>query len=200
MTLAFVPLGDGALRIDLPPDSDRAAVLEHLRAIPSLHDVVVAERHAAVTFDPRMPPTTDALERALASRTKSASTRTHRVVVRYDGPDLANVADALGLSASEVAALHTERKYTVRMVGFLPGFAYLGELDARLVVPRLATPRTRVPAGAVAIAGARTGIYPFASPGGWNLIGTAIDFRAFDPQQGSALRLGDRVEFVPERR
>jgi 5-oxoprolinase (ATP-hydrolysing) subunit A len=95
----------------------------------------------------------------------------------------------------EVVVLHASREYTVRTVGFLPGFAYLGEVDARIAVPRLSTPRTRVPALAVGLAGRRTGIYPFASPGGWNLLGTAVDFTPFRPDSGAQLRLGDRVRF-----
>jgi UPF0271 protein len=83
----------------------------------------------------------------------------------------------------------------VRVVGFLPGFAYLGGLDERLVVPRRASPRARVPAGAVALAGPYTGVYPLASSGGWNLVGTALDFVAFSPAEGATLRLGDTVRF-----
>jgi UPF0271 protein len=79
----------------------------------------------------------------------------------------------------------------------MPGFAYLDGLDERLRLPRRATPRTRVPAGSVAIAGARSGIYPFASPGGWHLLGRVVDFVAFDRAHGATLRSGDRVRFEP---
>jgi UPF0271 protein len=117
------------------------------------------------------------------------------VRVRYDGPDLSAVAERVGLSVEDVVLLHVSREYTVRTVGFLPGFSYLGEVDARIAVPRLATPRTRVPALAVGVAGRRTAVYPVASPGGWNLLGTAVDFTAFRPESGAQLRLGDRVRF-----
>jgi 5-oxoprolinase (ATP-hydrolysing) subunit A len=111
--------------------------------------------------------------------------------VRYGGPDVA----AFGMSVDELAALHAGRTYAVKMIGFLPGFAYLGELDPALLRPRRASPRTRVPAGSVAIAGPYTGVYPFDSPGGWHLIGEALDFVAFDQARGATLRLGDEVRF-----
>ena len=113
----------------------------------------------------------------------------------FRSPDLAAVAERVGLAVDDVALLHASREYTVCAVGFLPGFAYLGEVDARIAVPRLATPRPRVPALAVGLAGGRTGIYPFASPGGWNLIATAVDFTPFHPDTGARLALGDRVLF-----
>ena len=98
---------------------------------------------------------------------------THRVSVFYDGEDLDAVAAAVGLDRNAVIALHAEREYRVAMLGFLPGFAYLHGLDERLRLPRRA-PRPRVPAGSVAIAAQYTGIYPFASAGGWNLLGRAV--------------------------
>jgi UPF0271 protein len=116
--------------------------------------------------------------------------------VRYDGADLAEVASASGLSQAEVVAIHSGAEYEVSSVGFLPGFAYLRPLDPRLLLPRRATPRPRVPALSVAIAGPYTGIYPFASPGGWHLLGTAVGFAPFDARDGAVLSLGDRVRFV----
>lgn len=186
------PLGDGALRIPLPPGADARSMLEALRALPGVVDAVVTASHACVHFDPRSPPSLDRLPEVLAAPPRVAAVE---IAVHYDGPDLARVAERAGLRPDEVAELHASREYAVRVVGFLPGFAYLGEVDARLALPRLASPRTRVPAGAVAIAGEYTGIYPFASPGGWNLIGTAVDFHAFSPERGAALQLGDRVRF-----
>jgi KipI family sensor histidine kinase inhibitor len=121
--------------------------------------------------------------------------------VRYGGehgPDLQRVADHAGLSTTDVIARHAVAEYTVAMLGFAPGFPYLLGLDAALATPRLATPRTRVPAGSVAIGGAQTGLYPQASPGGWNLIGRT-DRVLFDPQRDppALLAPGDRVRFVP---
>jgi KipI family sensor histidine kinase inhibitor len=127
--------------------------------------------------------------------------------VRYDGEDLDDVARAVGLPRDEVVARHAGAAYVVAFVGFLPGFAYLAGLDERLRLPRRESPRPRVPANSVAIAGPYAGVYPFASPGGWHLLGTAIGrktdgraetvrFSAFDPSTGAALALGDTVRFV----
>jgi UPF0271 protein len=132
----------------------------------------------------------------LASAVDDAAAREHIVRTRYDGEDLETIAAASGRSARDVVALHTERVYTVAAIGFQPGFAYLRGLDEALVLPRRATPRSRVPANSVAIAGPYAGVYPFASPGGWNLLGHAVDFAAFDRDRGARLALGDRVTFV----
>jgi inhibitor of KinA len=120
------------------------------------------------------------------------------IPVRYDGPDLAAVADRLQLSENEVINLHSNPVYTVFMIGFLPGFPYLGPLPEALSLPRRDTPRLRVPAGSVAIAGRQTGIYPQESPGGWHLIGHT-DFPLFNAQQTPPARLqaGMRVRFAP---
>lgn len=113
------------------------------------------------------------------------------------GPDIGAVAEHAGLSHDEVIARHTAAEYTVAMLGFAPGFPYLLGLDASLHVPRRATPRTRVPAGSVAIGGAQTGIYPRELPGGWQLIGRTPRV-LFDPARESPCLLapGDRVRFV----
>lgn len=197
LALRTVPLGEGALRLVLPERLERRAVLEVLKAEPGVVDVVVSEVHACVYFDPAAPP--EDLRRVLGRLATSSGTLEEpplvTVRVRYDGPDLPAVAERVGLSVEDVVLLHSSREYTVRTVGFLPGFAYLGEVDARIAVPRLATPRTRVPALAVGVAGQRTAVYPVASPGGWNLLGTAVDFTPFGPESGARLRLGDRVLF-----
>lgn len=122
------------------------------------------------------------------------------IPVRYGGthgPDLSEVAERLQLTENEVIDLHTAAEYTVLMIGFLPGFPYLGPLPEALHLPRRDTPRLRVPPGSVAIAGGQTGIYPQASPGGWHLIGHT-DFRLFDPSERPPARLqpGQRVRFV----
>ncbi len=116
--------------------------------------------------------------------------------VRYDGPDLASLAEAAGLGVDEVVERHTAVEYTVACLGFTAGFAYLEGLDPALQVPRRASPRARVPAGSVAVAGAQTGVYPRAAPGGWHLLGTtdAVLFdEAADPP--ASLAPGDRVRF-----
>lgn len=128
------------------------------------------------------------------------ASRLIEIPVKYDGPDLAEVAVHAGLSEPDVVALHASCEYVALLVGFLPGFAYLGGLDARLAVPRRAEPRARVDAGSVAIGGALTAVYPFASPGGWNVIGRT-DAVMFDARRSPAAAVapGDRVRFVAVR-
>lgn len=187
-------LGDGAIRWERDAETDARALRDALRALPRVIDAIVTEKHACVTFDPAAPPEKPWLVR---SEAESREARVHVIPVRYDGIDLDAVAESCGRGRDEVIALHASREYAVKLVGFMPGFAYLGDVDAAIAIPRRSTPRTRVPPGAVGIAATYTGVYPFASPGGWNLVGTAIDFRAFDPAHGARLALGDRVRFEP---
>ncbi|HKA87678.1 MAG TPA: carboxyltransferase domain-containing protein [Haliangiales bacterium] len=192
------PFGDAAWRLARPDGVAAAALLASLRACPGVVDVVVAERHVLVTFEPASSPDLEpALAAARGATASPAPPRRHVVRVRYDGEDLAAVAAATGLSVAGVIDAHVGRDHEVKLIGFLPGFAYLGDLDPRLVLPRRASPRPRVPAGAVALAGPYTGIYPFASPGGWHLVGTALGFRPFAPETGAALAVGDLVRFEP---
>ena len=119
------------------------------------------------------------------------------IPTRYDGPDLLETAERSKLSVAELVALHSGRVYRAFFLGFLPGFAYCGLLDRRIVAPRLVRPRERVPAGSVAIADGQTSIYPFDSPGGWRLIGRT-GVRVFDgaKEPPVLIRPGDRVRFV----
>lgn len=124
--------------------------------------------------------------------------------VQYDGPDLEELAYRKGLTADEVVSIHTATTYNVYVVGFSPGFPYLGPLDKRLHLPRRTTPRVRVPAGSVAIGGEHTGVYSISSPGGWWLIGwTAVELFAHKKAEGAGetgaflLQPGDRVKFAP---
>ena len=133
------------------------------------------------------------LQRTVASPAARQS-REHRIGVVYDGDDLAALSREIGLSEPAIVALHAGARYTVAFLGFMPGFAYLLGLPPPLRVPRLETPRTRVPAGSVAIAGEWAGVYPTASPGGWRLLGRT-DARLFDPASGAALAAGDHVHF-----
>ena len=111
------------------------------------------------------------------------------------GPDLAFVAQHAGLTEAEVVRRHTGRDYRIYMLGFLPGFPYLGGLDPALCTPRLQNPRTAIPAGSVGIGGEQTGIYPVASPGGWQLIGRT-PLKLFDPEQPPQYAAGDRIRFT----
>lgn len=215
------PLGDAALLIELGGDIDHATLARVTAAIAAVEradiagitDIVAGYTSLAVHYDPVVVlhgaagsasvTMRAAVERALADAPQAAPaspSRTVDIPVRYggpDGPDLADVAALHGLTAAEVVAMHTAVTYTVHMIGFLPGFPYLGGLDPRLATPRRATPRTLVPAGSVGIGGAQTGVYPVDSPGGWHLIGrTPLDLFDVQRAEPALLRLGDRVRFV----
>ncbi|HEY6807896.1 MAG TPA: 5-oxoprolinase subunit PxpB [Gemmatimonadales bacterium] len=206
------PLGDSAMTVTVGAHVDpathrrvRLAAERVARAgIAGVREVVPAYAALTVFYDP-LRVTYDALAAQLETLVSAAggdaalpAPREHRLRVRYDGEDLAAVADRTGLSTAEVVARHTAPWYEVGLVGFAPGFAYLGPLDPALVLPRRPEPRPRVPAGAVAIGGAHTGVYPFATPGGWHLIGRT-DAVLFDPARSAPalLRVGDRVRFEP---
>lgn len=136
-----------------------------------------------------------------AARRRLGAATVKEIPVCYDGPDLQRVAEHNSLSVDEVVKIHSGTIYKVHLLGFAPGFPYLGELDARLHTPRLDSPRTVVPAGSVAIGGAQTGVYSIPNPGGWNLIGRT-DVKLFDPEANEDrekfyLQAGDRVKFVP---
>jgi len=126
-----------------------------------------------------------------------SAVREHVIPTSYDGADLQAVAELTKLSVEEVIARHTGRAYRVDILGFVPGFAYMSELDEALVLPRRQEPRPRVSAGSVAIAGFQTAVYPLATPGGWHIIGTT-DTVMFDPNrpQPALLRAGDTVRFT----
>lgn len=125
----------------------------------------------------------------------------HEIPVYYggdDGPDMDFIVSYTGLGKDEIIDIHTSTTYTVFSIGFMPGFPYMGTLDKRILVPRLATPRLKVPRGSVGIARSQTGIYPFESPGGWQIIGRT-ETRLFDEHKPpySLLSIGDMVRFVP---
>jgi KipI family sensor histidine kinase inhibitor len=131
-------------------------------------------------------------------RVSSEGGRDVEIPTYYDGPDLVETAERSKLSVEELVALHSGRVYRAFFLGFLPGFAYCGVLDPRIVAPRLVRPRERVPAGSVAVADGQTSVYPLESPGGWRLIGRT-DVRMFDSMREppALIRPGDRVRFVP---
>jgi UPF0271 protein len=188
-------LGDGAVRVALPATCDPREAFARVTSVSGVTDVVVTERHLAAygVFDEAD------VARAIAASTGAdrvaAAPRSHVVRARYDGADLGEVAEVLRLDPREVVRRHVASTYRVRMMGFLPGFAYLGPLDPSLVVPRRASPRARIEPFAIGIAAEYTGVYPFASPGGWNLIARALDVTLFDAERGATLALGDSVRF-----
>jgi KipI family sensor histidine kinase inhibitor len=137
------------------------------------------------------------LPRWLAEPLPAAGGRLHEIPIWYAGADLAEVARLCRLSVEQVIELHSSTEYRVGAIGFAPGFAYLGDLHERLALPRRRTPRTRVPAGSLAIAERLTAVYPQASPGGWHLLGLC-PWRLFDAacEPPCPLALGDRVRFL----
>ncbi len=183
------------------------ALYETLReaAFEEVVDLVPGATSLLVLLSPGIEPSR-ALLRELERRPDARAARAarggdHAIDVRYggqSGPDLADLAKLLRIKEKDVVARHSGAPYTVAFVGFSPGFPYLVGLPEELHAPRLATPRTRVPAGSVAIGGAFTGIYPRATPGGWRILGQASAV-LFDPAAEPPTRLapGDRVRFVP---
>uniref|UniRef100_A0AAU1I5K4 Allophanate hydrolase subunit 1 n=1 Tax=Streptomyces sp. NBC_00180 TaxID=2903632 RepID=A0AAU1I5K4_9ACTN len=198
-----LPVGDDALLVEVASGEEARALHAELlrrRAQGSLsvREIVPADR--TVLLDGLADPARLASE-LTTSEVPHAPPRAGEVVelpVRYDGPDLADVAAHWGVSPPEVARIHADTEFSVAFCGFAPGFGYLTGLPPRYDVPRRATPRTAVPAGAVALAGPYTGVYPRSSPGGWQLIGTA-DAVLWDHTRVPAALLspGTRVRFVP---
>jgi allophanate hydrolase subunit 1 len=199
------PYGEAALLVDLDPDdpSPAAAAAAARAALPAAQDVVPGDRTLLVTWPAGAPPDAAALRTALAgAQVPGTGARCQAPVpevvldVRYDGPDLHDVAARVGLSPEAVVARHAAAAYEVAFVGFLPGFAYLVGGDPVLHVPRRADPRPRVPAGSVAVAGPYSAVYPRASPGGWQLLGTC-EAVLFDPDRDppALLPAGTPVRF-----
>ena len=185
--------GDRAVLLDCDSLADATAWFEALAEA----DPVLGSQTVLLRGDP------GALRALVSSRRPSASAvgKEHETVVipvTYDGPDLEAVARLTGLNEKDVIAAHTGTAWTVGFTGFAPGFAYLVDGDPRLRVPRLETPRPTVPAGSVGLAGAFSGIYPRASPGGWQLIGrTDIDLFDLHRTPPARLQPGMRVRFEP---
>lgn len=200
------PLGDTALLAELGSRLDTALntrAIALAAALKKRRDVRQATAgHASVTvqFDPDAV-TLEALGaavRRLATKRPPMEEpgRLHRIPVIYDGPDVDEVCARLDLTRDRLVQLHTRPIYRAFLVGFTPGWAYLGPLPDELVLPRRPSPRTSVPAGSVAIAGQQTGVYPLDSPGGWNLIGhTSVRLFFPDSDPPSLFRAGDRVKF-----
>ncbi len=202
MTMCFLPVNLNALLVELDDLPQTLALLASLRAEPiaGIEELVPAARTLLVTFRPAAIGA-DELVRQIGQRSLDArETRIDKrieIAVRYDGEDLAEVAGLLGIAPEEVVRRHTGSDYTVAFTGFAPGFAYLSGGDASLNVPRRSVPRTRIPAGAVGLAGSFSGVYPQASPGGWQIIGiTDAPMWDLSRETPALLQPGDTVRFV----
>jgi KipI family sensor histidine kinase inhibitor len=200
------PLGDTALlaelgsRLDTALNTRAIGLAAALRKRRDVRQAVAGYASVTVHFDPEQATHESlgaAIKRLAARRPKmEVPGRLHRIPVVYDGPDLAEVSAALNLAEAEIVAAHTRPIYRVFLVGFVPGWAYLGPLPEELDLPRRTVPRTAVPAGSVAIAGRQTGIYPLTVPGGWQLIGrTSVRLFLPDSDPPCLFRAGDRVKF-----
>ncbi len=205
-----LPIGERALALCL--DDTGTATVGRVRAVaeaveaarlPGVEEIVASPGRVTVLLDAYACGNTAGLEKTLTaifSQTALAANHagtTHEIPVTYDGPDLEEVCSVHRIDRRQLIALHTEPEYVVEAIGFLPGFGYLAGLPESLATPRRATPLARVPAGAVGIGGRQTGVYPCASPGGWNLIGRS-PVSLFDAarSQPSLLAVGDRVRFM----
>ncbi len=212
----IVPLGDSSLLVQLGDEIDiltnqRVHALATLIAadpiegvietVPAYGTLLIHYDLLILTYSKISQWTRSKLEQIEDSQ--QTQSRLIEVPVKYGGehgPDLESVAQYHNLSVKEVIRIHSETIYTVYMMGFMPGFPYMGKLDDAIITPRLEVPRTNVPLGSVAIAGSQTGIYPLASPGGWRLIGHT-PLTLFDPHSDIPFLFvpGDKVKFRIER-
>ena len=216
MDYPIYPCGDCAITLQIGAEISEEVNREVVNALESIRsadiegvcELVPTYTSISIHYDP-MVLSYEALQNRLQQieiePVHCADSKQARIVeipVCYGGeygPDLEFVAAHSGLTTEEVIRRHSTGAYLVYMLGFLPGFAYMGGMDQSIACPRLTSPRTKIPAGSVGIAGAQTGIYPLASPGGWQLIGrTPLKIFSVDGEHTNfALSAGDRVRFVP---
>ena len=204
--LRVQPLGDTALlaelgsRLDTALNTRAIALAAALKKRRDVRQAIAGYASVTVQFDPDLATLESlaaAIKRLATKRPPMAEPgRLHRIPVIYDGPDMQEVAERLKLSPEKIIEVHTRPIYRAFLVGFVPGWAYLGPLPEELEVPRRHVPRTQVPPGSVAIAGRQTGIYPLPTPGGWRLIGrTSVKLFLPDSDPPCLFRAGDRVKF-----
>ncbi|MFM6914870.1 MAG: 5-oxoprolinase subunit PxpB [Aquirufa sp.] len=206
MTAQIYELGDSALTIEFGNEINESVHQEVMKRfyqfqsfpLPGTLDLIPAYASLTIVFDLAVVASRfeglagmkTLIEQKLAEDFTAVipEGRLHEIPCVYEGPDLASVASACGLSEQEIIRIHSEKEYTVNFLGFLPGFAYMGTTDARITVARKGTPAP-IQKGDVGLAGNQTGIYPSASPGGWQIIGRTSTIPHF--------RAGDRVRFIP---
>lgn len=205
----YYPLGDAALVVDFgatiaPEINSRirqlTAGLEKnempgmLEAVPGYTTLTLHYNPLIISYDRFVGRAKEILKNSFSSEIEDQKPKV--IPVWYNGPDLAVVSKHTGLRIEEIIERHTDVEYLVYMIGFAPGFPYLGGMDKILSTPRRETPRIKIPAGSVGIAGEQTGVYPMETPGGWQLIGqTPIVLFDLEREQPSFLSAGDRVKF-----
>jgi KipI family sensor histidine kinase inhibitor len=210
----FLLTGDRGLLLEFG-DEISAEVNEKVRrmtlaiqaeSIEGMIETVPTYRSLLVLYNPLILPADELKKRLIRleeelKQTSFPDPKLTKIPILYGGaygPDLEGVATHLQISPEEVVRLHCSKPYFIYMIGFMPGFPYMGELPDTLITPRLKTPRLSVPAGSVAIAQKQTGIYPMESPGGWQIIGRT-PIKLFDPEKDppALLQMGDLVQFYP---
>lgn len=212
--IRILTAGDSAILVEfgkkISPEINRriANTVQLMREqqIEGVVDVIPAFCSLLINYDPRVVSYEKMKKRITALlrvnvKGKEQLRRIFEIPVVYGGeygPDLPYIAEKAGLSPEEVIKIHASQDYLIYMLGFLPGFCYLGGLDERIHTPRLSTPRLKIPAGSVGIGGSQTGIYPLDSPGGWQLMGMT-PVRTYDPAREKPILVeaGDYIRFVP---
>ena len=212
--MRLLPAGDRALVAEFgntidPEINNRVHALAGRilqESIPGVLELVPTFRSLLIHYDPDVISHTALCEKVrMLEKSSGRTAETVRRVLHipccygsHFGPDLADMEKLTGISRDEIVSIHSSVDYKVYMLGFLPGFVYLGGLDQRIEAPRLATPRVKIPRGSVGIGGSQTGVYPLDSPGGWRLIGsTPLDFYDPDREEPVLCRAGDYIRFEP---
>ena len=214
MDVRYLPAGDEALVIEFGKTIDEEinnrvismATSIRNKRIKGVREILPTYRSLMVFYNPkkisyiRLVSTVKALG-FKENEGEEEEKKTLIVPCCYDdsfGPDLSDMSKELGLTKEEIVKIHSKKKYKIYMLGFLPGFVYLGGLDKRINIPRLQTPRTKIPARSVGIGGAQTGVYPVDSPGGWRLIGsTPLDFYDIKREDPVLCEAGEYIRFMP---
>lgn len=212
--MKILPSGDCALVVEFgdiiaPEINDQVLALEEklkIHPIGGIQELVPTFRSLLIHYDPAVLSFSMLSEkiRELEKHPLHIQAKTKRILQipccygSHFGPDLAELERYTGLTRDEIIALHSSVDYKIFMLGFLPGFVYLGGLDKRLEAPRLSTPRIKIPRGSVGIGGSQTGVYPLDSPGGWRLIGsTPVEFYQPEKKEPVLCSAGEYIRFIP---
>ena len=212
--IKILTAGDSSILVEfgkvISPEINRKITatvqLMKMQHIEGVVDIIPAFCSLLINYDPRVISYEEITERMqhllkMDAKMDEGKKKIYEIPVCYGGefgPDIANIAQHAGLTEEEVIKIHSSRDYLIYMLGFLPGFCYLGGLDERIHTPRLANPRIKISAGSVGIGGSQTGIYPLDSPGGWQLMGMT-PVKTYDPDREVPILLeaGDYIRFIP---